>query len=586
MRVVAFAMFLVGACAPAQRPRADLTTVAEASSYLRTGRYDEAVRLCRDFARAYAGVRCAQIGETMQHRPIVALQIARRSGLPTIYVQAGIHPGEIEGKDAGFAFVRDLLDGKVAAGALDHVSVVFVPVLNPDGHERFGTNHRPNQRGPEEMGFRTNGVRLNLNRDYIKADAPETQAVLRLLAAEDPVLFVDLHTTDGAKFEHDLSLTLTPVAPRTDGLDEVAQDLSVRLLARVTALGHLPIDFYPSFVDDENPGSGFSRGEAPPRFSHFYAAARGRLGLLVETHSWRTYRERAASTYHALQAVFEQAITGAGVWREIADAADLADARLGGTSVPLTWTPTPRSREIAFRGYAYEIRISELTGGTWLVYDETTPEVWRVPLHDQLEPALSVTAPRGGYVIDGGFAREVGALLDLHGIVHTPLDEARAVNVEVFRTTRSSFSPPYEGRTRVELDGAWTPESRTLERGAIFVPIAQPRARLILHMFEPALPDALVRWGLFNTVFEHKEYLEPYVVEQAARELLAARPELREEYEAHVRAHRSLSTADTPLSTADKLAWFARRHPAWDERLDLLPVYRTARDLRSGSPSR
>src|SRR5262245_61310013 len=169
--LVAFVFVGLAACA-AQGPRPVLVTTAETTKYAQTGRYDEALRLCRDFARSYESVRCEQLGRTGEGRPIVAIHVSRVSrvspvspvspgaGRPTIYIQAGIHAGEIEGKDAGFWFLRDLLDGKVAAGALDAVDAMFVPVVNPDGHERFGPNNRPNQRGPAEMGFRTNDARL------------------------------------------------------------------------------------------------------------------------------------------------------------------------------------------------------------------------------------------------------------------------------------------------------------------------------------------------------------------------------------------------------------------------------------------
>ena len=572
MRSFPLSVILVGlfGCA---RPRGALApealrTTAERTNYARTGRYDETLRLCHDFARAYRGVRCDEIGRTTEGRPIVALVIARAAGLPVIYVQGGIHAGEIEGKDAGFAFVRDLLDGKVAPGALDHASLVFVPVMNPDGHERFAPNNRPNQRGPEEMGFRTNALRLNLNRDFVKADALETQAVLRVLDDYDPVLLIDLHTTDGAKFQHDISLNLMPAAPRGDHLDELASGLSAKLVARLTALGHLPVDFYPSFVDDERPHSGFARGEGPPRFSHYYMPTRGRLGLLVETHSWRTYRERAASTYHLLQAVFEEATRDAATWRTVVDEADRADRALAGTDVPMTWEATDASHDIDFRGYAYERRTSELTGGTWLVYDETKPEIWRVPLYDQLEPAITIHAPATGYLVDGGFASIVAPILDRHGITWRHADAGPARAVEVFRASDVTFQPPYEGRQRATLTGAWSAETRTLDQGAIVVPIAQPKARLIMHLFEPSLPDSLAQWGVFNAAFERKEYVEPYVMEEAARAMLAADPALRAEWEDALASDPSLT------SPAAKLDWFYRRFPAWDERLNLLPVYR------------
>ncbi|MGE3542277.1 MAG: peptidase M14, partial [Kofleriaceae bacterium] len=446
-----------------------------------------------------------------------------------------------------------------------------VPVMNPDGHERFGPNHRPNQRGPEQMGFRTNAARLNLNRDFVKADAPETQAVLRLIAASDPVLTLDLHTTDGAKFEHDISINAAPIAPRSDRLDEAGNELSAAVAKRLTELGHLPVEFYPAFRNDEDPASGFARTEAPPRFCQFYVAARSRLGILVETHSWRSYRERASSTYHTLQAVFELARHQARRWRSIELDATHADAKLAGTSVPMTWDAGPDSHPIAFRGYAYEKRVSELTGGTWLVYDETNPQVWTVPLFDQLVPAVTVRAPAAGYIVDGGYASAVAAVLDRHGLTWNRIRDGAKLDVETFRATSVTFQPPYEGRTRAQLEGAWAREPRTLDRGAIFVPIAQPGARLVLHLFEPTLPDSLAQWGLFNTVFERKEYMEPYVTEEAARAMIARDPSVRAAFDAAVAADPAMATSPTL-----KLEWFYRRHPAWDERLNLLPVYRAS----------
>jgi hypothetical protein len=563
------------ACSAPPRPPGSLATVGERSQYVRTGRYDEAVRLCGDFARAYRGVRCVEIGRTVEDRPIVSLRIARRPGLPVIHIQGGIHAGEIDGKDAGFAFLRDLLDGKVAQGALDRVAITFVPVMNPDGHERFGPNHRINQRGPEAMGFRTNAARQNLNRDWVKADAPETQAVLGVIRAQDPVLLVDLHATDGAKFEHDISVTAAPVAPRPDGLEEAAGALSATVMKRLTELGHLPVPFYPSFVDDDEPASGFARGEAPPRFSTFYMAARGRLGVLVETHSWRTYPERVRSTYHTLQALLEDAVRNADAWRATADAASRTDAALGGTEPALMWRNGPGKREIEFRGYAYEKRPSELSTGTWIVYDEQTPQVWKVPLYEELLPAIRVTAPRAGYVVDGGFAPLVAQVLSHHGIAYAPVPGEPRLAVEAFRATKVSHQPPFEGRTRAAIEGAWAPETRTLGRGAIFVPIAQPLGRLVLHLLDPALPDSLAQWGHFNVVFERKEYMEAYVAEEAARAMLAKDPSLRARLDADLAADPELAR-----SPARRLDWFYRRHPSWDERVNLLPVYRTAVDPR------
>lgn len=113
-----------------------------------------------------------------------------------------------------------MLDGEAAPGALDHQVLLFVPVFNIDGHERFGRWNRPNQRGPEEMGWRTTAQNYNLNRDYLKADAPEMQAMLKLVERWDPLAYIDLHVTDGAKFEHDVSIQVEPAHAGDEALRE------------------------------------------------------------------------------------------------------------------------------------------------------------------------------------------------------------------------------------------------------------------------------------------------------------------------------------------------------------------------------
>ncbi|MBE2210016.1 MAG: peptidase M14, partial [Xanthomonadaceae bacterium] len=146
--------------------RPPLTTLAERSGFLKTGRYEEVIALCDEFAKAYPkAVRCFDFGTSPEGRPMKALAVstsgalttndARTQGLPVVLVQGGIHSGEIDGKDAVFWLLREMLAGKVAPGVLDHQVLVFVPVFNVDGHENFRAWNRPNQRGPEEMGFRT-----------------------------------------------------------------------------------------------------------------------------------------------------------------------------------------------------------------------------------------------------------------------------------------------------------------------------------------------------------------------------------------------------------------------------------------------
>jgi hypothetical protein len=577
---------LVTACAvppPAPASPASLVTEAERSHFLRTGRYAEVEQLCRGFQQAYPGrARCVTFGTTPEGRPMLAVvasadgvldpEAARARRRPVILFQGGIHAGEIDGKDGGLWAMRELLAGTIAPGALGAVTAVFVPVFNVDGHERFGKNQRPNQRGPEETGFRTTAQNLNLNRDYMKAEAPEMQALLALFGAWDPVVYVDLHTTDGAKFEHYLSVQVGPVMSQEGGMDVVARGLSAAIFTRLTSLGQMPLSFYPSFRKDDDPASGFEKQIAPPRFSDAYAEARGRMGILVETHSWATNEQRVRSVHDFLQALFERAATDGPAWRAAADASDAAGAGLAGLPVALAYEATEKARTIEFRGYAYERRPSEISGGTWIVYDETRPETWRVPLFDDLAPSLTVTAPRAGYVVPAAHAGWVSAKLRLHGVRYEVMRVARpAFPVEAFRAAEVTFGKkPYEGRTVAHVKGAFHAEVRDLPAGSLFVPIAQPHARLAMHLLEPLAPDSLVAWGFFDVAFQQQEFMESYVAEEEARRMLAASPTLRAEFEARL---ADPAFAGNPEA---RLEFFYERHPAWDERVNLVPIFRVA----------
>jgi hypothetical protein len=557
-----------------------LATEAERSGFRRTGRYEEVERLCAGFAAAHPKrVRCETFGRTPEGRPMLAL-VASAEGTvdaararPVLLIQGGIHAGEIEGKDALFQVLREVLAGTLVPGLLDKVTLVLVPVFNVDGHERFGPGNRPNQRGPEEMGFRTTAQNLNLNRDYVKAEAPEMQAMLALWEEWDPTVYVDLHTTDGAKFEHDVSVALAPDIPRPDGLDKLAAGLGDALQARLVATKHLPLAFYPSFRVNDDPASGFEVKSTEPRFSHAYAGARNRIGILVETHSWKTYRERVATTRDVLAALFERAHQDAAAWRAAVVRADEQAGRIGGTDVVLMTAADGTSRTIEFRGYAYTVAKSELSGRSWIAYDETRPQIWRLPLYDRQRPELTVHAPRAGYLVPAAHAAWVAAKLRAHGLRFRALGTAlRDVPVEAFRASDVSYAKPFEGRPRIKIQGAWRAEKHSLAAGSLFVPIDQPRAYLVLHLLDPTAPDSLVQWGYFNAMFEQKEYMEEYVLEAEARRMLARDPKLKEEFERRMR-----DDAKFAADPEQRLRFFYLRHPAVDDRIDLVPVLRVDR---------
>lgn len=560
----------------------DLTTVAERSTYARTGRYDEVVSLCSEFERAFPGkAKCLRWGTSPEGRPLLAVvasedgvldpAAARTKARPAILLQGGIHAGEIEGKDAGFRAMREALEGRVAPGALRAATVVFLPVFNADGHERFSPWNRPNQRGPEEMGWRTTAQNFNLNRDYAKAEAPEMRALLPLLLGWDPVLYVDLHTTDGAKFRHDVSITTEPAEMPGVPMREPARKLRGDVVRALAAKGHWPVEFYPAFVKDDDPSSGFEVGAPPPRLSTPYWGWRDRIGLLVETHSWRTYPERVQATYDTLVAILESAREDAAGWQAAARAADAAQREIGGKEVALAFVPGDTRTTIDFLGYAYRREPSKVSGSTRIVYDETQPETWKLPLATDTKPSVVVRAPKAGYLVPPAYAALFREKLALHGFKAIPVqDERKGFAVEVFKASEVALdATSYEGRQRVAVKGSWASETRDVLSGSLFVPVAQPGARLLIHLLEPSAPDSLVAWGFVNAVFEQKEYLEGYVAEELAQAMLHDDATLREEFE-----KRLATDAAFAADPKKRLDFFYRRSPYWDARKDVVPILR------------
>ncbi len=562
-----------------------LSTIAERSGFQKTGRYEEVIALCNAFQQAYPNtVRAEEFGRTPEGRPMMALIVSRTGcltpekaherNLPVLLVQGGIHAGEIDGKDAGYLALREALEDRAAKGALDKIVFIFVPVFNVDGHERFGPWNRPNQRGPEEMGWRTTAQNLNLNRDYMKAEAPEMQAMLRFVNAWDPLAYIDLHVTDGAKFEHDIAIQVEPRHAGDAELAKAGAALQAAVLADLTSEGSLPTPFYPSFAKRDDPSSGFVDHVSPPRFSHSYFQLRNRFGMLVETHSWKDYPTRVRATHNTIVSLLEQIAAHGGQWLKLAHEADLRSGKLAGQWVPLDYTTSPKSHSVDFRGYEFTRTKSEVSGALMTHYDESRPQIWKVPLRDEIQPSVNVIAPQGGYLVPAAHSAWVSDKLKMHGItfrvLKSPLSQAI---VETFRADKATFGRrSEESRQTLSVDGSWKADTQDFPAGSLFVPIAQPKARLAMGLLEPLAPDSFLAWGMFNGAFERKEYMEDYVAEDVARDQLAKNPDLAAEFKKKL--------ADDPAFAASpqaRLEFFARRHSSWDQRFGLYPIARIAK---------
>lgn len=407
----------------------------------------------------------------------------------------------------------------------------------------------------------------------MKADAPEMQAMLRLVNEWDPLAVIDLHVTDGAKFQHDVSIQVEPVHAGDEALRNAGRALRDGVIADVKREGSLPLPFYMSFVEDDNPASGFEDQVSPPRFSTGYFMLRNRMGMLVEAHSWKDYPTRVKLTRNAVVSVVEHMAAHGAQWLRQAHEADARAARLAGQPVALTYQATDKQRTVDFQGYAYTRTPSNVSGVLMTRYDDTKPEVWHVPLRDQLVPHEVVNAPGDGYLVPPAWGDMVEAKLKLHGITYKHLPAAWLhAPTQTFRAIKASLSAKsFESHQTLKVEGAWQAEPHDIAAGALYVPIAQPKAQLVMALLEPKAPDSLLAWGFFNNAFEQKEYMEAYVAEDVAREQLARDPALAAAFQQKLKTDEAF--AKDPQARLD---FFYRRHPSWDERLNLYPVLRTS----------
>lgn len=522
---------------------------------------------------ASALIRIEQFGVSPEGRPIYAV-IASKDGAafdpskPVLLAQAGIHPGEIDGKDAGMMLLRDIaLYGK--DDLLDRVNLILIPILSVDGHERAGAYSRPNQRGPRIQGWRNTATNQNLNRDYLKLDQTEMRAVRGLVLKYRPDLYVDIHVTDGMDYQYDITYGYNGENGVYSRSPSTARWLDATfkpaINAALEAQGHIPGELVFG-VDDRNPRAGLSDGGLGERFSNGWGSAAHVPTILIENHSLKPHEQRVLGTYVFLeQAMRLLADQGAAL-----RAAATADSELRPAEIPANFEsdPTPAYTR-AFKGIRYETRDSPASGRPeirWL--GDPDPEPWALPFFGS-RPGLTLRRPEAYWV--PSYRADLIERLRLHGVAMETLDAPRAVAVDMLRLEDPKLAPrTNEGHVPITVS-AVTPErrERTFPTGSVRVPTDQPLGDIVVLLLEPQSSESFFAWGMFPEVLSRVEYIEAYAIAPLAERMLAADPALKAEFEAKLAADAAFA-ADGDA----RLAWFYERTPFYDDAYRLYPVAR------------
>jgi hypothetical protein len=444
-------------------------------------------------------------------------------------------------------------------------------MVNVDGHERFGPYNRINQNGPKEMGWRTTATNLNMNRDFLKADAPEMAALLRLFNHWLPDFFMDIHTTNGADYTYVLTYAVEDFGNLDAGLTQWLKMDYVPDMERRMETAGFPVFPYVSFMQWHDPRSGLRTPVSTPRYSVGYVCSRNRPGILVETHMLKPYQPRVEATLELIIQTARLLHRDHQKLRDLNRKADLfcISGELLNDSFPLTYKLTDKHVPKTFHGFKYHVMKSDLTGAEWFRYTDT-PQTYTLQWYHDNVPDLLVKLPEY-YLIPAEWS-DIILRLKHHGIEMIELRHDTTLEVSLYRFSEVKFAgQPFEGRTRIAgFDHEVIRREVTFAPGSVLVPMHQQAARLIAHALEPSSPESFLQWGYFNAIFERKEYAEGYVVEAMAPEMFANDPEL---YAAFLEYSRSIP--DGPGKMWAIYLWLYSKTPWWDPWKDVYPVART-----------
>ena len=501
--------------------------------------YYEAIDYFEQLDSAYAEVQLLTYGTTDVGLPLHLAVLntdgvfdpvkIRESGKGVLLVMNGIHPGESCGVDASMMWLRDLLQKETNRHLLDSVVVAVIPFYNVGGALERSCCYRANQNGPRQQGFRGNGRNLDLNRDGAKADSRNMRAFTTLYHQWRPHFFIDTHTSNGADYQH----VMTLIGTQQDKLhpllgDYLYDSLWPNLFHQMAAAGW-PMTPYVMPVD-RTPDKGLRAFLETPRYSTGYTALFNTIGFVTEAHMFKPFHQRVDATYAFLQVALtalhrdrEQVVA----WQQEADSAVAVQEQFA-----LQWaSDTTKWEKVFFRGFADTQVTSQVSGHLRLQYDRAQPWSDSIRWYNRYRVTDAVAAPVA-YILPQAWQRAV-ALLQANQIDMVPLTDTMRLPVEVYYVEDvETIDFPWEGHYfHREVKVRKDTQRLLFQPGDWYVPVNQPGNRYIVEMLEPTAADSWFRWNFFDAILMQKEYFSGYVFDEVAAGLLDKDPGLRQALE-------------------------------------------------------
>lgn len=539
-------------------------TYAEHSNFTSTPSYEDTISFIEKLTAKSPLLKLSYFGKSALGRPLPLVHVSSNfndSSRLKMLAQAGIHSGEIDGKDAGLMLLRDIAFGK-KSHIVDKVDLLFVPIFNADGHENSSKYNRVNQRGPSNMGWRSTAQNINLNRDYAKAQSPEMKAMLTMINQYQPSLYIDLHVTDGVDYQYDITYGTNGTHSYSPAIAHwFNQYYRPNLDKDLSDMGHVPGDLIFA-KDNRDIQKGINGWSATPRYSDGYGAARHIPTVLVENHSLKSYRQRVLGTY----VLIESSLKLLSQKGEMLTQAIEQDKKSRPTTLPLNWDYN-KPHNMQFKGIEYNTFKDEISGADQVKWTGKN-KIYTMPWFNQDKPLLVTKLPKA-YWIMPQHTQAIDVLIQ-HGIKIERLTSPKTLSLEQSIVSNESFGKrPYEGEMRANGEFKTVTKNITLPKGAVKIDLDQDLGKLAFVLLEPAASDSLFQWGFFNTIFQRTEYIEGYAVVPLAKKMLEQSPELAKRFKEKLRLDENF--ANNPNA---RLQWFYRQSPFYDKNHGVYPVLR------------
>jgi hypothetical protein len=489
----------------------------------------------------------------------------RKNNKRIILINNGIHPGEPDGIDASMLLARDIVTGKYKIP--DNIVLAFIPVYNIGGCLNRSANYRVDQNGPEEFGFRGNSQNLDLNRDAIKSDSKEARSFAQIFQLTDPDVFVDNHVSDGADYQHIMTL-LTTQSSKLGGAmgDYISKEFEPALYGLMKQKGYDLVPYVNAWGD--KPENGWSEYWDSPRYASGYAALWNTFSFVPETHMLKSYDQRVRSTYALMQSFIEFTAANSDKIKQLR--AQTKERLKVQDQFPLAWT-LDRSvfKEVLYKGYQSAQKTSEVSGFPRLFYDRTKPFEQTVKIFNFFKPVTFVKKPKA-YIIPQGWWK-VTELLQLNKVQMQPLKRDTVIEVEVYKISDyKSSARQYEmHHLNTDVRTSSTIQKISFRKGDWYIPMNQAANRFLIETLEPTAEDSYFAWNFFDAILGQKEGYSGYAFEDIAADYLRTNKELQLKME----QRRASDTAFAKDGRA-QLNYVYQQSP-WFEPVHMqYPVYR------------